>query len=217
MQKEEYQDLDEFLDDGKIVPANQLPAGWQWEMYNDGSGSLHGPNSERYYSYDLAPYATSGLIEYNATGKGYDTFEGSLDDFRNWAEQQVQAQDEVQKYRTQLNQTYDSMANDPQKYLDYLTFRGQCVGLGAENSVAVFAQNPKATYCPAPEALGRPMSNLAKKMILFLYCVPNGISASMLWSSTICRKRIPGQRPAAMDRRPAWRSDAPCGRCRTPR
>ena len=156
MQKEEHQNLDEFLDDSKIVPANQLPAGWQWEMYNDGSGSLHGPNSERYYSYDLAPYATSGLIEYNATGKGYDTFEGSLDDFRNWAEQQVQAQLEVQKYRTQLNQTYDSMANDPQKYLDYLTFRGQCVGLGAENSVAVFAQNPKATYCPAPEALGSP-------------------------------------------------------------
>ena len=89
MQKEEYQDLDEFLDDGKIVPANQLPAGWQWEMYNDGSGSLHGPNSERFYSYDLAPYATSGLIEYNATGKGYDTFEDSLDRFREWAEQQI--------------------------------------------------------------------------------------------------------------------------------
>ena len=89
MQKEEYQDLDEFLDDGKIVPANQLPAGWQWEMYNDGSGSLHGPNSERFYSYDLAPYATSGLIEYNATGKGYDTFEGSLNRFREWAEQQI--------------------------------------------------------------------------------------------------------------------------------
>lgn len=156
MQKEEYQDLEEFLDDGKIVPANQLPAGWQWEMYNDGSGSLHGPNSERFYSYDLAPYTTSGLIEYNATGKGYDTFEGSLDDFRNWAEQQVKAQLDVQKYRTQLNQTYDSMTTDPQKYLEYLTFRGQCVGLGAENSVAVFAQNPKATYCPAPEALGSP-------------------------------------------------------------
>lgn len=89
MQKEEYQDLDEFLDDGKIVQANQLPAGWQWEMYNDGSGSLHGPNSKRFYSYDLAPYATSGLIEYNATGKGYDTFEGSLDRFREWAEQQI--------------------------------------------------------------------------------------------------------------------------------
>lgn len=89
MQKEEYQDLDEFLDDGKTVPANQLPAGWQWEMYNDGSDSLHGPNSERFYSYDLAPYATSGLIEYNATGKGYDTFEGSLDIFREWAEQQI--------------------------------------------------------------------------------------------------------------------------------
>lgn len=156
MQKEEHQDLDEFLDDSKIVPANQLPAGWQWEMYNDGSGSLHGPSSERFYSYDLAPYATSGLIEYNATGKGYDTFEGSLDDFRNWAEQQIKAQLEVQKYRTQLNQTYDSMTTDPQKYLEYLNFRGQCVGMGVENSVAVFAQNPKATYCPSPEAIGSP-------------------------------------------------------------
>lgn len=156
MVKEGTRDLEEYLDGYKTVPANQLPAGWQWEMNNDGSGSLIGPNTERLYSYDLAPYATSGLIEYNATGKDYDTFEGSLDDFREWAEQQVKAQLDVQKYRTHLNQIYDSMTTDPQKYLEYLTFRGQCVGLGAENTVAVFAQNPKATYCPAPEAIGSP-------------------------------------------------------------
>lgn len=63
---------------------------------------------------------------------------------------------EIQALLTKIDQTYTAMVTDPQKYLDYLTFRGQCVGMGAENSVAVFAQNPKATYCPAPEALGSP-------------------------------------------------------------
>lgn len=63
---------------------------------------------------------------------------------------------EIQALLTKIDQTYTAMVTDPQKYLDYLTFRGQCVGMGAENSVAVFAQNPKATYCPAPEAIGSP-------------------------------------------------------------
>lgn len=63
---------------------------------------------------------------------------------------------EIQALLTKIDQTYTAMVTDPQKYLDYLTFRGQCVGMGAENSVAVFAQNPKATYCPPPEALGSP-------------------------------------------------------------
>ena len=63
---------------------------------------------------------------------------------------------EIQALLTKIDQTYTAMVTDPQKYLDYLTFRGQCVGMGAENSVAVFAQNPNATYCPAPEALGSP-------------------------------------------------------------
>lgn len=63
---------------------------------------------------------------------------------------------EIQALLTKIDQTYTAMVTDPQKYLDYLTFRGQCVGMGAENSVAVFAQNPKVTYCPAPEAIGSP-------------------------------------------------------------
>ena len=63
---------------------------------------------------------------------------------------------EIQELQAKIDQTYAAMAADPQRYLEYLNFRGQCVGMGAENSVAVFAQNPKATYCPAPEALGSP-------------------------------------------------------------
>lgn len=63
---------------------------------------------------------------------------------------------EIQELQSKIDQTYAAMAADPQKYLEYLNFRGQCVGMGAENSVAVFAQNPKATYCPSPEAIGSP-------------------------------------------------------------
>lgn len=63
---------------------------------------------------------------------------------------------EIQELQAKIDQTYAAMAADPQKYLEYLDFRGQCVGMGVENSVAVFAQNPKATYCPSPEAIGSP-------------------------------------------------------------
>lgn len=63
---------------------------------------------------------------------------------------------EIQELQAKIDQTYAAMAADPQRYLEYLNFRGQCVGMGVENSVAVFAQNPKATYCPSPEAIGSP-------------------------------------------------------------
>lgn len=63
---------------------------------------------------------------------------------------------EIQELQAKIDQTYAAMAADPQKYLEYLNFRGQCVGMGVENSVAVFAQNPKAAYCPSPESIGSP-------------------------------------------------------------
>lgn len=36
-----------------IVPAETLK-GWNWHKYNDGSGSLHSPNGNKYMSYDLS-------------------------------------------------------------------------------------------------------------------------------------------------------------------
>lgn len=81
---------------------------------------------------------------------------------------------EIQELQAKIDQTYAAMAADPQKYLEYLNFRGQCVGMGVENSVAVFAQNPKATYCPSPEAIGSLKSNLERKIVLSLFCAPMG-------------------------------------------
>ena len=63
---------------------------------------------------------------------------------------------EIQELQAKIDQTYAAMVADPQKYLEYLNFRGQCVGMGVENSVVVFAQNPKAAYCPSPESIGSP-------------------------------------------------------------
>lgn len=37
----------------RILTADMLPAGWEWHCFNDGSGSLHGPAGEDYFSYDL--------------------------------------------------------------------------------------------------------------------------------------------------------------------
>lgn len=150
---EEDPELEDTLDGYKIVPASQLPTGWRWVMYNDGSGSLQGPGDKCFYTYDRLPYANLGLIEYEAVGKGYDTFDGTLDEFKEWVEQKVKRQLPIQELHNKIDQAYISMAVDPKQYLDYLSFRGQCVGMSAENSVAVFAQNPKATYCPDPESI----------------------------------------------------------------
>jgi hypothetical protein len=36
-----------------LTPASNLPDGWTWNDYDDGSGSLKSPSGHRYYSYDL--------------------------------------------------------------------------------------------------------------------------------------------------------------------
>ncbi len=36
-----------------LTPATNLPEGWTWRDYDDGSGSLKSPNGYSYYSYDL--------------------------------------------------------------------------------------------------------------------------------------------------------------------
>ena len=117
---------------------------------------------------------------------------------------------EIQALLTKIDQTYTAMVTDPQKYLDYLTFRGQCVGMGAENSVAVFAQNPKATYCPAPEAIGSPkvkpgeeghfVSVLRSDGIERVYALEQyDLPRVSTWTTLRCN----GQTPS-------MRSDAPC-------
>ncbi|KQK26043.1 hypothetical protein AR438_10710 [Chryseobacterium aquaticum] len=50
------ENADFFSDEGfeeNLTPASDLPDGWTWNDYDDGSGSLKSPSGHRYYSYDL--------------------------------------------------------------------------------------------------------------------------------------------------------------------
>lgn len=54
---ENVPEFDDFYIEGNIeenlTPATNLPEGWFWRDYDDGSGSLKSPDGYSYYSYDL--------------------------------------------------------------------------------------------------------------------------------------------------------------------
>lgn len=94
MQKENvnlHAEENEDWEASTVEPAAKLPAGWKWTMYSDGSGRLEGPDKQSLYSYDRMTYASAGEIEYRkSNNSSWDVFpEGSLDRFREWAEQQL--------------------------------------------------------------------------------------------------------------------------------
>lgn len=94
MQKENvnlHAEENEDWEASTVEPAAKLPAGWKWTMYSDGSGRLEGPDKQSLYSYDRMTYASAGEIEYRkSNNSSWDVFpEGSLDRFREWAEQQI--------------------------------------------------------------------------------------------------------------------------------
>ena len=94
MQKENvnlHAEENEDWEASTVEPAAKLPAGWKWTMYSDGSGRLEGPDKQSLYSYDCMTYASAGEIEYRkSNNSSWDVFpEGSLDRFREWAEQQL--------------------------------------------------------------------------------------------------------------------------------
>ena len=94
MQKENvnlHAEENEDWEASTVEPAAKLPAGWKWTMYSDGSGRLEGPDKQSLYSYDRMTYASAGEIEYRkSNNSSWDVFPaGSLDRFREWAEQQL--------------------------------------------------------------------------------------------------------------------------------
>ena len=68
-------------------PAANLPVGWLWKEYIDGSGHLESPIGVSFYSYDLQPYSLSGGIEYqNLPNTDFEVFKGSFKEFKAYAE-----------------------------------------------------------------------------------------------------------------------------------
>jgi len=73
-----------------IKRAERLSDDWRWVMYQDGSGSLRSPEGTKYFSYDKAPYANVGWIEYQAEkGSGWSVFEDGFSEFQKFAEEYV--------------------------------------------------------------------------------------------------------------------------------
>jgi len=66
---EEY-DNDQYRDQLTIVPVPSLPEGWEWRMYDDGSGGLYSPEDKEIITYD---FATS---EYRDLRYSYDDWRG---------------------------------------------------------------------------------------------------------------------------------------------
>ncbi|MCT3897628.1 hypothetical protein HZQ13_05905 [Elizabethkingia anophelis] len=96
----EMTDLEEnadfFSDEGfeeNLTPASDLPDGWTWNDYDDGSGSLKSPGGNSYYSYDLQtqeyrlPY---GRREWTGMRDFYDAPK-SLNEFKSYVENDLKA------------------------------------------------------------------------------------------------------------------------------
>jgi len=90
------ENVDFFLDEGfeeNLIPASDLPDGWTWNDYDDGSGSLKSPSGHRYYSYDMQnqeytlPY---GRREWTVMRDFYDAPK-SLNEFKSYVENDLKA------------------------------------------------------------------------------------------------------------------------------
>ncbi len=90
------ENADFFSDKGfeeNLTPASDLPEGWTWNDYDDGSGSLKSPSGHRYYSYDMLtqeytlPY---GRREWTGMRDFYDAPK-SLNEFKNYVEKDLKA------------------------------------------------------------------------------------------------------------------------------
>lgn len=90
--EEEAEEYLEYISEYRpmIKPAGILPDSWNWVMYSDGSGSLKSPDGKSYFSYDKAPYANAGWIEYQTEkSSGWSIFEDSFSEFQKFAEEYI--------------------------------------------------------------------------------------------------------------------------------
>lgn len=100
----------------KTKQAENLPKGWAWKMYDDGSGCLESPDGKTYFEYDL----TTG--EYKVTpDKSYDFFMvenyetggysiGGFDKFKEYAEDYINKNILNTKEKGENNMKYYSVS-----------------------------------------------------------------------------------------------------------
>ena len=78
-----YEDNPVPIDKRSVENPLQLPKGWYWKDYDDGSGSLYAPDGTWYFGYDLSPYSNCAGIEYQKEkDASWDIYWGSLAGFK---------------------------------------------------------------------------------------------------------------------------------------
>lgn len=67
---------------------SNLPEGYAWKHYEDGSGCITGPNGTKYFSYDRQPYANSDWVEYKKDEvSSWDIYYDGFALFKRFAEE----------------------------------------------------------------------------------------------------------------------------------
>mgnify|MGYP006925694591 CR=1 FL=1 len=75
-----------------IRPAANLPEGFQWVIWDDGSGHLQHPDGTISFDFDFLPYASLGGIEYRkSTIEHFSVFWGTRNEFFAYAEKWIAA------------------------------------------------------------------------------------------------------------------------------
>jgi len=74
----------------KKLPKTNLPDGYKWEHYEDGSGSIIGPDNKSYFSYDRQPYHNVDGVEYKRDDKtSWDVHWDGFASFKRFAEGKI--------------------------------------------------------------------------------------------------------------------------------
>lgn len=69
-----------------------LPEGYKWNHYEDGSGSITGPDGKRYFAYDCQPYGNAAGIEYQMTDtSAWSVFWDGFSAFKKFAEETLRS------------------------------------------------------------------------------------------------------------------------------
>lgn len=82
----------EIEKDAKIEQAENLPKGWLWRQYSDGSGHLESPDSKIFFIYDqeTGEYKETDESKWTSWNGYWETQQiNNLNNFKTFAEHQV--------------------------------------------------------------------------------------------------------------------------------
>lgn len=78
LQKEQEEKIN-HSEDKKICPAEKLPEGWKWHIYNDGSGHLESPEGNHYCGFEMQmhgiEYKDLYTNDWNWTDQSFKVFQ----------------------------------------------------------------------------------------------------------------------------------------------